>query len=71
MRASSVASRQLRLRPVAGHVFAEDRFHALGMAGAHRVAAGLGGAEPLQMDVADALLVQPGSELALGKARLA
>ena len=63
--------RQLRLRAVRRHVLAEDRFHPLGMAGAHRIAPWLRRAQSLQMHIGDALLIQPGGKLSLGEARLA
>src|ERR1700733_11763934 len=63
--------RQLGLRAIRGHVLAEDHFHPLRMPGPHRVASWLRRAEAQQMHVGNARLVEPGSELALGKTRLA
>jgi len=50
------------------HMRVEDWHHALGMTGPDSVAAGFRGAETLQMDVADAHLVQAGGKLALREA---
>jgi hypothetical protein len=63
--------RQVRLRAIRTHVFAEDRFHPLRVAGTHRIAPRFRRAQALQMDIGDALLVQPGGKLPLRKARLA
>ena len=46
--------RQLGLRPVRAHVFAEDRLHPFRMTGAHRIAAGLWRPQPLEMHIGDA-----------------
>ena len=59
--------RQLRLRPVGRHVFAEDRFHPFGMTGAHSVASEFRRAEALQVDVANPVFIQRRRQLALGK----
>jgi hypothetical protein len=55
--------RQLGLRLVAFHMRAEDPFHSLGMAGAHRIPPGFRRSECLQMDIPDSLLVQCRGEL--------